>query len=58
VHAIALIVWWRFVRVDSAQVGYMQGASGIVTTMLWLDAVVSGAPNVHIVLPDDLAAGL
>lgn len=35
------------------QVGYMQGAAGMGSMFLWLDAAISGKPSPHIVLPDD-----
>lgn len=46
---------WRTVPQLSTgpQVGYMQGAAGVGSTLLWLDALVNGNPNPHITLPDD-----
>lgn len=49
---------WRTdpTRTTGPQVGYMQGAAGVGSTLLRLDAVVSGALSPHIALPDDYTA--
>lgn len=49
---------WRTdpTHTTAPQVGYMQGAAGVGSTLLLLDATVSGAPSPHILLPDDYAA--